>query len=144
MTGPGKRKGDRGERDVAAIIAALTGHTVRRMLGAGRADDVGDIDGVPDTVVQVAAWKDVLRAVWEKPLGAEDQRANAGAGYAATFVKLPRRGWRVVMTPEQWAAYHASTLAPVVAQPNSVTARSVTDSPERVQPTPWWYSGGGA
>lgn len=105
-----KSRGDKGERDVAALIAGLTGHPVRRMLGAGRADDVGDIDGVPDTVVQVAAWKDVLRAVWEKPLGAEEQRQNASAGYAATFVKLPRRGWRVVLTPEQWAAYAAATL----------------------------------
>lgn len=110
MTNTAKRKGDRAELEAATLIADLTGHPVRRMLGAGRADDVGDIHGVNDTVIQVAAWSDALRAAWEKPLGAEQQRANAGARYAATFVKLPRRGWRVVLTPEQWAAYHQATM----------------------------------
>lgn len=109
MTGAVKRKGDRGELEVAGLVADLTGHPARRRLGAGRADDTGDIDGVPDTVIQVATWRDVLRAVWEKPLAAERQRQNAGAGYAATFVRLLRRGWRVILTPEQWAAYSAAT-----------------------------------
>ncbi len=110
MTGRGKRKGDAGEREAAMLVAGLTGHAVRRMLGAGRQDDVGDLAGVPDTVIQVACWADVARAVWEKPLGAEEQRQRANVGYAATLVRLPRRGFRVVLTPEQWAAYHFCTL----------------------------------
>lgn len=110
MTNRHKTKGDRAELEAAALISNLTGHHARRKLGAGRTDDTGDIDGIPDTSIQVAAWADALRACWEKPIGAEEQRANAGTGYAATFVKLPRRGWRVVLTPEQWAAYHAATI----------------------------------
>ena len=51
------------EREAAQLIAELTGHPARRKLGAGRADDTGDIDGVPATVVQVANWADVARAV---------------------------------------------------------------------------------
>jgi hypothetical protein len=109
MSNPNKAKGDARERQAAALLADLTGYPVRRRLGAGRADDTGDLDGIPDTVVQVAAWKDALRAVWEKPEGAERQRANAAAGYAATLVWLPRRGWRVVLTPEQYAAYIQAT-----------------------------------
>jgi hypothetical protein len=50
---------------------------------AVRADDTGDIEGVPSTVVQVANWADVARAVREKPTGAEIQ---------------------------QWATYHRETL----------------------------------
>ena len=59
-------------------------YSVRRRLGAGRLDDVGDLDGVPDSVIQVAHWSDTLRAVWEKPLGAEQQRINAVAVAAIT------------------------------------------------------------
>lgn len=110
MTSSQKRKGDVNELQAAALLAELTGFPVRRKLGAGRLDDTGDLDGIPDVVVQVAAWKDTLRACWEKPLGAETQRQNAGAGYAATMVKLPRRGWRVVMTPEQFAAFVQATI----------------------------------
>ena len=109
MANPSKRKGDVKELEAAALLSSLTGFSVRRKLGAGRLDDTGDIDGVPDTVIQVADWKDVLRAIWEKPLGAEQQRINAGAGHAATMVWLPRRGFRVVMTPEQFAAYVQAT-----------------------------------
>lgn len=109
MTSPAKRKGDERELMAARVLSDLTGYPVRRALGAGRLDDCGDMVGIPDTVIQVADWKDVLRAIWEKPFGAEQQRANAGAGYAATMVWLPRRGFRVVLTPEQYAAYVQAT-----------------------------------
>jgi hypothetical protein len=109
MSNPAKAKGDEAERIAARVLSDVTGYTVRRKLGAGRTDDEGDLDGIPDTVIQVASWKDTLRAVWEKPFGAETQRINAGAGYAATLVWLPRRGFRVVMTPEQFAAYVQAT-----------------------------------
>ena len=103
MANPQKRKGDQAEREVAGLIADLLGFQVRRALGAGRADDVGDIHGVPDTVVQVAAWDDVRAAAVQKPLGAERQRHNAGATHAATFVRFRGGSYRVVLTPEQWA-----------------------------------------
>ena len=92
------------------LFAELTGHPARRKLGAGRADDTGDIDGVPATVVQVANWADVARAVREKPTGAETQRRNAGVTFACTWVRFRGGLWRVVLTPEQWATYHRETL----------------------------------
>ncbi len=59
---------------------------------AGRLDDVGDLDGLPGTAIQVCAWADALRAVREKPLDAERQSARAcGATFAATMVRPPRR-----------------------------------------------------
>lgn len=71
-----KRKGDRAELEVQGLWRDHTGVPARRALGAGRKDDVGDIHGVPMTVVQVANWKDVAAAVREKPLEAERQRKN--------------------------------------------------------------------
>ena len=100
-----KDKGDRAEREAAALLADLLGYKVRRKLGAGRADDTGDLDGVPDTVVQVADWADALRAVRHKPIGAEAQRENAGATFAFSMVRLRGGVWRCVLTPEQMATY---------------------------------------
>jgi hypothetical protein len=110
MGNPQKRRGDSAEREVAALIHDLLGFPARRALGAGRADDVGDIHGVPDCVVQVASWTDVARAAREKPLGAEGQRLNAQATHAATFVRFRGGSYRVVLTPEQWATLMREAL----------------------------------
>lgn len=97
-----KRKGDRAELEVQGILRDLLGVPARRALGAGRKDDVGDIHGVPDTVIQVADWKDALRAIREKPLEADVQARNGE--FVATFVRFRGGEYRVVLTPEQWAA----------------------------------------
>ena len=112
MTGAAKRKGDAAERELAGILADLTGFPVRRKLGAGRLDDEGDLQGIPETVVQVANWADALRAIREKPLGAEQQRINAGATFAVTAVRLRGGTWRMVMTPEQWCTLIREATAP--------------------------------
>lgn len=105
MTGTAKTKGDRAERELAAILADLTGYPVRRMLGAGRLDDVGDMDGIPGVVIQAADWRDKVRAIRQKPLEAELQRENAKAALAVTAIRLHGGEWRMVMTLEQWAAW---------------------------------------
>ena len=116
MANPQKSKGDEAELEVQGIIRDLTGWPARRMLGAGRLDDVGDIDGVPSTVIQVANWKDVAALVREKPEQAEQQRARAAATFACTWARFPRlpleRRWRVVLTPEQWATYARESARP--------------------------------
>jgi hypothetical protein len=107
---PSKRKGDVAEREVERILQDLLGVPARRMLGAGRLDDVGDIDGVPETCIQVVnAPSNTLRMVREKPLEAEEQRKRRGATFAATFVRLRGGEYRVVMTPEQWATMYRET-----------------------------------
>lgn len=103
MANSSKRKGDKAEREVQTIVCDELGVSARRALGAGRKDDKGDIHGVPDTVIQVANWKEVARAVREKPLECEQQRRRAGVPFAATFVRLRGGEYRVVLTPEQWA-----------------------------------------
>jgi hypothetical protein len=118
-----KAKGDRAELEVQGLLRDLLGVPARRALGAGRKDDIGDITGVPDTVIQVVNWKDVAKAVREKPLECEEQRERqqeyiwagrtrggqdialpSAPTFAATFVRLRGGEYRVVMTPEQWAA----------------------------------------
>lgn len=105
MTGKSKAKGDRAEREAAELLTALTGMNCRRMLGAGRSDDVGDIDGIHSHAIQVANWKDTAAAAIQKPLGAEQQRINAAAAYAMTMVRFRGGQWRVVLTMEQWKRY---------------------------------------
>ena len=110
MSNPQKNKGDKAEREAAAIIAGLLGFNARRKLGAGRLDDTGDIDGVPNTVVQVCDWADKSRALRVKPIECEQQQVNDSATFGATWMRLRGGDWRVVLTPEQWATYVRETL----------------------------------
>lgn len=105
MSNPQKRKGDRAELEAAELLTQLLSTPVRRKLGAGRSDDTGDLDGVPDHAIQVASWADTAAAARLKPRGAEQQRRNAGARHAATLIRFRGGQWRVVLTLEQWARY---------------------------------------
>jgi hypothetical protein len=103
MTNPAKNKGDRAELEVQGLIRDLTGWPARRKLGAGRADDMGDIDGVPFTTVQVVNYKDVAKAVRAKPKACVEQQERAGSTFGCTFVRLVGGEYRVVLMPDQWA-----------------------------------------
>lgn len=115
MSNPQKDRGDRAEREVESLIRDLTGWPARRKLGAGRADDTGDIDLVPDTVIQVADWKDFLAALNEKVRGCVVQQERAGATFGATFLRRRGGRWVVVLTPEQWATYAREASSEPVA-----------------------------
>jgi hypothetical protein len=109
MTSPAKRKGDRAELEVQAMLRDHLGVPARRALGAGRRDDVGDINGVPNTVIQVVDWRDVARAVREKPDECEQQRLQyerqiGEPAFAATFVRLRGGRYVVALTPDQFFA----------------------------------------
>jgi hypothetical protein len=117
VTNAAKRRGDDAEREAAAVLSDLLGFTIRRKLGAGRFDDVGDLDGLPQTTVQVAAWSDALRAIRQKPLEVERQRERAGSTFCATLVRLRGGVWRVVMTPEQFAAWAREAIDPARITP---------------------------
>jgi hypothetical protein len=111
MTNSAKRRGDEAERQAAVILEDLLGYPIRRKLGAGRHDDMGDLEGLPETTLQVAAWTDALRAVREKPLQVERQRERAETPFVATLVRLRGGVWRVVLTPEQFATWAREALA---------------------------------
>ena len=110
MPNANKTKGDKAEREVAALLSDHLGVHARRAFGAGRGFDEGDIVGLPHTVVQVVNSKHVADAVRNKPLQAELQRENSRQEFAATFVRLRGGDYRVVMTPEQWFAMYRAAL----------------------------------
>lgn len=103
MTSAAKAKGDRAELEVQALLRDLLGVPARRMLGAGRADDVGDISGVPDTCIQVANYRDIARAIREKVDACPAQQERMGARFGACFIRRPGGRYVVAMTPEQFA-----------------------------------------
>jgi len=111
MTHPAKRKGDKAELEVQGILRDLLGVPARRMLGAGRQDDMGDITGVPDTTIQVVAYQDIARAIREKLPECEAQRQRAGATFCATFVRRPGGRYVVVLTPEMFATLYREAMA---------------------------------
>ena len=111
MSNPAKAKGDRAELEVQALLRDLLGVPARRMLGAGRLDDVGDIDGVPDCTIQVANYADLNRALREKIAECPAQQERAGTTFGCSFLRRRGGGYVVVMTPEQWAAMYREAMA---------------------------------
>jgi len=114
MTGAAKRKGDHAEREAATMLTELLGIPARRKLGAGRLDDVGDIDGVPDTAVQVVsrATDVVAVGVVRKPTEAEAQAMNGGLRHSVVMLRVRGGTWRMVMTPESWATLWLQAVKP--------------------------------
>jgi len=112
VTNPQKNKGDRAELEAARLLADRTGWNVRRKLGAGRADDTGDLDNVPDTTVQVKDYADVLRAIREGLPALRVQQANAGTPFAALLVRRRGGEWIAVMDLNQLAALLREATAP--------------------------------
>lgn len=119
MTNSSKGKGDRGELEAQALLRELLGDDkVRRSLGAGRKDDVGDIDGVPQTAVQVVWTKTWTAAINQKLPMVEQQRKNKRVRFASLWVRRDRNPipWIVVMTPTQWAKMHHYAMLGVKAE----------------------------
>lgn len=104
MSNPSKRKGDKAELEVQGLLRDLLGVPARRKLGAGRLDDMGDIDGVYSTCISVANYKDIARAIREKLPELHEQQDRMGATFGAMFCRRPGGAYVVVMTPEQFAA----------------------------------------
>lgn len=104
MANRGKNKGDYAEREVQELLRHLLGNPkIRRALGAGRHDDVGDIDGVSNTCIQVAWRENLVPTIQAKLKEVEHQRKNRRVRFSAVFIRKNRYPWFVVMSPEQWA-----------------------------------------
>ena len=106
MNNPSKRKGDAAELEAARILADVTGHPIRRKLGAGRTDDEGDIEGLPDTTIEVKNYRDIAAAVNAGLADAIREQANAGTTFGAAMIRRPGGRWFIAMTVEQFAAFH--------------------------------------
>jgi Holliday junction resolvase len=88
VTSPQARKGANFER---AVVAYLRDHGyphAERSYGAGRPEDVGDIDGLPGVVFELKAHRQIELASFLDE--AEAERVNADAELAVVVIK--RRG----------------------------------------------------
>lgn len=111
MTGAAKAKGDRAERELARILSDQLGVNVRRKLGAGRADDTGDIDGLADVTIECKSYRDIGRAVREGVADCVVEQANARTPFGVAFVRRPGGGWVACQTVEQWCAIYREAIA---------------------------------
>lgn len=103
---PGKRKGDHAELEAQALCRELGFEDARRALGAGRPDDVGDMDRIPLTALQVAHRENLTGTITTKLTEVERQRRNRRVPFSAVFIRRSRvreHKWIVVLTPEMWA-----------------------------------------
>ena len=106
MTSPQARKGATFERDVVEFFRANGHPYVERAYGAGRPDDVGDLDGIVGWALELKNHKTLALSGWLDE--AEVERVNARARFAAVIAK--RRGKSVgqsyvVMTLETFCAF---------------------------------------
>lgn len=111
MSNPSKTRGDRAELEAARILSDLLGYDVRRALGAGRAEDCGDLFGIPETVVQVKNYKNIGRAVNEARDSADEQARNAGVPFRFGMVRHPGGKWTCVLSPDALATMLREALA---------------------------------
>jgi hypothetical protein len=102
MPNRNKTKGDRAERDIAHRLTELLQRPVRRKLGAGRADDTGDIDGLHDWTIQVKDCRDIARTIREGMRQLAQQQENAGTSNGVLLIKQTGGTWLAIMTVEQW------------------------------------------
>ena len=88
MTSPQARKGATYERDVTGYFRTHGQPYAERAYGAGRPDDVGDINGIVGWALELKNHKQLALASWLDE--AEKERVNARARFAAVIHK--RRG----------------------------------------------------
>jgi len=108
---PSKRKGDAAEREIAGILTDLLGVDVKRALGAGRQDDIGDLHGIADVTAQVKSYRDIARAINDGLDDLDRQQANAGTIFGVVFVRRPGNRWIAVMDIERWATMYREAQA---------------------------------
>jgi len=111
MTTPSKRKGDQGEREIAAILTDLLGVKVRRKLGAGRREDEGDLEGLPDCTIEVKSYADLARAINDGLHDLDREQANAGTTFGVVFVRRRGGRWIAVMDPARFATFYREASA---------------------------------
>jgi len=111
MTHPSKRKGDTAELEAARIVAVELGVDARRALGAGRAEDTGDIWWPGQTLtLQVKNYRNITLAVADGLDGSTRQQANAGTPYGAAMIRRPGGHWFFAQTVDQFMTMYRETL----------------------------------
>ena len=113
MSHPSKRKGDKAELEAAAILTNHLGYNIRRKLGAGRTDDEGDLEGLPDWTLEVKSYVDLGRAITAGLADSTREQANAGTTHGAALIRRHGGQWFVALTIDQFACLARETLQEV-------------------------------
>jgi len=106
-----KAKGSAFERAVVDYLKANGFPYCERHYGAGRPEDVGDIDGIPGWTIECKAHKALALAVWTDE--AERERVNGRQPYAAVVAKRrnrPNAGAYVIVSLSTFAAMLADEV----------------------------------
>jgi Holliday junction resolvase len=85
MTTASKRKGSQFERDVVKWLRTVGFPSAERAYGAGRHDDVGDIDGIDNVVIECKNEKSFRIPQYLREL--EDEMAHAKAETGVVLMK---------------------------------------------------------
>lgn len=110
MTSAAKRKGDRAELELAALLTDQLGIPLRRKLGAGRSDDTGDIDGLPGWTIECKNYRSIVDGLNAGLNDSVREQANAGTPHGVAFIRRPGGRWFAAMTLEQWCTVARETL----------------------------------
>ena len=111
MTSPQARKGSQYERDVVAYLRASGHPYAERHYGAGRPDDVGDLDGIPGWTIECKNHRSIDLSGWADE--AERERTNGRQPFAAVIAK--RRGKPVA---QSYVVLDLATFARLLAEDN--------------------------
>jgi hypothetical protein len=96
MANSSKSKGDKAERDAVEMLKArvpdLCLPKAKRMLGAGRSEDVGDLYVFPDVAIQVRAYKmeSIGAALRSSAIDSVTQAGHGDMDFAMGLVPYPR------------------------------------------------------
>lgn len=120
MANPSKAKGDRAEREAVAYLVETVPHLVsvgrpQRKLGAGRAEDTGDLWVFHDVAVQVRSYdlSKIGAAIRSAAVDAAAQARNGGQPFALGMVPVPRARPGTV----RWLACVADWPVPPAREP---------------------------
>jgi hypothetical protein len=111
MPSPSRRKGTQFERDVVAYLRDHGFPYAERHYGAGRPNDVGDIDGIVGWTLEVKNCRAIELGGWMTE--AEVERQNGRQQHAAVIAKRRNRpvgDAYVVMTLTSFAALLADEV----------------------------------
>jgi Holliday junction resolvase len=97
MSGMQRRKGAGGERELAAILTLITGHTITRRVRQHGGDD--DLVGLPGWAIECKRAADVtpagVRRWWEQAVAQAERTGQR----PALFYRVDRRAWRAAWSP---------------------------------------------
>lgn len=110
LVNPANERGKRAEREAAKLLHDALGYDIKRTK-AGQFVDIGDLSGIPDTVVQVKDWKDVLRAVHAARDDADQQARSAMVPFRFGMVRSRGGVWTCVQSVDALTTMLREALA---------------------------------